>query len=194
MVSRLDRGNLRRLVRASSVLLLGLSTACGGGRAEPVTDPIPDVPLAQQRIVDRSELRYQWPFTVGSGTLGCSSGAVVFRNAGTSYAVNDAARARGFTSIESIRVTQTAGPPSNPLARLKQSERERVFRQAADCEKTSAAETAACKRQLRDRERLSEGDLSQIEAEGQERLWPPLPPKKIGLDAVVEAGTKLCPR
>ncbi|HEY7056497.1 MAG TPA: hypothetical protein VH458_08240 [Vicinamibacterales bacterium] len=193
MVSRLDRGSLGRLARASSVLLLAGSAACGG-RAEPVTDPIPDVPLAQQRIIDRSELRYQWPFTVGSGTLACSGGAVVFRNAGTSYAVNEAARTRGFTSIESIRVTQTAGPPSNPLARLKQAERERVFKEAAECEKTNAAETAACKRQLRDRERLSEEDLSQIEAEGRERLWPPLTPKQISLDAVVEAGTKLCPR
>ena len=36
--------------------------------------------------------------------------------------------------------------------------------------------------------------LAQIEAEGHERIWPPLPPRKQSLAPILDAGLQLCPR
>jgi len=175
-------------VRSGPYLVLLTSLAACGG-APPITDPIPGIPPAQQRVIARYELDWQWPLTVGVGTLGCDSGAVVFRTGGSSYAVNDAARARGFASIEPIHLTQAQGLPSNPLKGVNQDRRMQIFRESTACSDADAR----CRQQVRARYGLSEADLKQVDFEGVERLWPPLASKRKDLGRLVDAGLKLCP-
>jgi hypothetical protein len=175
--------------RGSLIGLLASLAACSG--PSPPADPIPEVPLAQQRTIARSELGFRWPFTVGQGTLGCVSGAVIFQNGGRRYAVNDAAKPHATAGIESIQAFLSGGPPTNPLGRIRQEERQRIFAACAACgDRPQQAD--ACRKALRDHERLSDDELKQVEAEGQERRWPPLAPQRTSLDAVVEAGLRLC--
>ena len=68
--------------------------------------------MDQQQTIVRAAVEKSWPLTVGRGTLGCQSGAVVFRFNGVSYAVNDAARAQGFVSIDGIRGVRPSLPPA----------------------------------------------------------------------------------
>jgi hypothetical protein len=127
--------------------------------------------------------------------LGCVFDVVVFRFDGVTYAVNDSAKLRGFASIEPIRLTQSSGWPRDPLKRLPQEQRRRIFAQASACERGAAGDTigaAQCKQRLRQAVGLSEADLKQIEAEGLERLWPPLRPNRVSLERLIEAGLKLC--
>lgn len=184
----------RRALAMAWVSVPLAAAACGPGAN--LADPIPEIPRAQQRTIDRSELRWQWPFTVGTGTLGCVDGAIVFRSTGTSYALNDLARSRGFASNESIRQIGASGPPSNPLSRLTQADRERIFAESIACERSPAqlVGTEGCKRRLLDVWHVGAEELTQIETEGRERLWPPLQRKPLPLDAVLSAGSKLCAR
>lgn len=156
----------------------------------PVADPIAEIPINQQRTLNRSEFRYKWPFTVGIGTLGCDSSAFVFRSNGVNYALNEAARARGFAPVDPIRRVQGSGPPSNPLPRLKQEQRMEIFAAAVGCDKD--ADPALCRKRLRATHTLSDADWDQIVAEGRERVWPPLSPPMMSLDPLLDAGKKLC--
>lgn len=165
-------------------------SACGGSVAR-VADPIPGLAATQQRTISRHDFRDDWPFEPGTGTLGCIAGAVVFRIRGVSYALNDAARARGYVSVDPIVVSQSR-QPSNPLGRIRQDERMRIFRASTDCPTGAAA--AACRRRLAASGGLSADDLSQIEAEGRERYWPPLSAPRRSTGPVVQAGLALCPR
>jgi hypothetical protein len=169
--------------RSAVPMLLVLLAGCA---AEAIQDPIPDVPLSQQRAVTRSDFDWRWPFSVGVGTLGCQSGAVVFRHAGANYALNEEATARGYGSVQSIRMPESSRPPSNPLSRLKQEQRMEIFAASARCN------TESCRRQLQETHRVSAAELKQIEDEGHERTWAPLPRKPKDLGPLVEAGLKLC--
>lgn len=151
------------------------------------SDPIQGFPPAQQVTITRAAVEKDWPLTVGKGTLGCQAGAVVFRANGVSYAVNDAAGAQGFASIE-----PPSPAPSNPLGRLKPEERMRIFAESAACEDPNRPEPTTCIAGLRSRHRLSESDLDQIAAEGKERSWPPLRREKADLQAFEQRGLKLC--
>ena len=163
-----------------------IAAACAGrGSEQSVADPIAAIPRDQQRAVSRDDFPRVWPFTVGVGTLGCTSGAVVFRSAGVSYALNEAAGERGFSVADPIRLTWRAAP-SNPLGRLKQDRRVEIFAALAACGDDR------CTQQLRQTHRLSEAELKQIEAEGVERRWPPLAPERISVAPVLDAGLKLC--
>jgi hypothetical protein len=141
--------------------------------------------------VNRSEFRYAWPLSIGVGTLGCVGNAVVFRANGVSYALNEAAASRGFAAVAPIRQTQGSGPPANPLRRLTQDNRMRIFSAFAACEGANAAD---CQRRVRIANALSEAEMTQIDAEGKERFWPPLEPKRIDLQPLIDAGVKLCGR
>lgn len=178
--------------RARGLILLTILSACGGSSSQGISEPIADIPATQQRTATRSEFRWDWPFTVGTGTLGCTSDAVVFRAGGVTYALNDAARARGFAVVDPIQQNQGSGPPSNSLKRLKQDERMQLFAASVACERT--ANPGGCKQQLRATRTLSEAELHQIDAEGLERVWPPLTAKRTSLDPVINAGLKLCER
>jgi Protein of unknown function (DUF2511) len=169
--------------RAALAAFLGLLAGCA---SEGVPDPIPDIPAAQQRTTTRSEFDWRWPFSVGVGTLGCQSGAVVFRHRGTNYALNEAAAKRGHGSPQSITMPESSRPPSNPLSRLKQEDRMQIFAAASKCG------ADPCRERLREARGLSAEELKQIEDEGRERTWPPLPRKPRDLAPLVEAGLKLC--
>jgi hypothetical protein len=179
---------------AWSFFVLVALSACATDRSARITDPIPEIPESQQRVVTRSELGWQWPFTGGIGTLGCASGAVVFRFGGASYAVNETAKSRGFASIEPIWRTSSE-PPRDPLKRLPQNQRMQIFREASACNVGSRqmVDTNRCKQRLQEMRSLSESELKQIEAEGLERTWPPLPPKRMSLVPLVDVGLQLCP-
>jgi hypothetical protein len=164
--------------------------AIGCAKSQTVVDPIPDIPISQQRTVQRHDFEPGWPFQVGTGTLGCRDGAVSFRAGGVTYALNDAARSR-FPAAEPIRVFQSAAP-SNPLARLKQDERMHIFAELAACDQSGSS--LSCKQRLRERAGLSEAELKQIDDEGIERRWPPLKRDYVPLDSVLTAGRNLCNR
>jgi hypothetical protein len=176
------------------ILLLAPFVACGS-RSPAIRDPVPGIPATQQRTVTRSDFRWHWPFAVGVGTLGCDSGAVVLQTGGVTYALNDAAKARGFASVQPLQISVSSGP-RNPLARLKQGTRMQIFARAIACSRManeSPSTASACSQRLRDTHGLSDDELTQIEAEGAERRWPPLPPEYRSLAPLVDAGLKLCP-
>ena len=172
---------------SSWVLSLGLA-ACAGGAA-PTDDPIPDVPASQQRRVSRHDFVDTWPFEPGAGTLGCITGAVVFRVQGVTYALNDAARARGYASVDSIVVSESKAL-SDPLGRITQDERMQIFRTSEGCR--TSVDNAACRRRLAELHALSPAELSRVEAEGRERSWPPLSPPQKSTAPVAKAGAAMC--
>ncbi len=177
------------MIRTPWTGLCCLALAGCGGNTRGVADPIPDIPSAQQRTISRQDFRDRWPFEPGTGTLGCAEGAVVFRVQGLTYALNDAARSRGYPSVESLVVSQSR-PPSRPLGRITQDQRMRIFRDAAAC----APADAGCRQRLAVSRGLSAEELSQIEDEGRERSWPPLAAPRRSTTEVVDAGRALCPR
>jgi hypothetical protein len=176
-------------------IALGAPAACQRADA-PIRDPIPDIPLAQQRAVSRADFTWKWPFSIGNGTLGCTDAAVVFRYEGRTYALNDAARSRGFAMVDPIWRWQSGGLPSNPLQKLSQEDRQTVFKQLMACEGDGSvdtrAEAALCKKNLAQGRGLTDPDLEQISAEGHERLWSPLKQNRASLAPLVEAGQQLC--
>lgn len=158
-----------------------------------VADPVEGVPLTQQRTIDRNELGYKWPFDVGTGTIACDGGALFFRTGGTTYALSRGAGTRGYADIDAIRRTQGSGPPSDPVSRLTQDERMKIFAQSSACNSGSAASVSDCKARLRTRRNVAEAELARIDAEGSERYWPPLEPPLMSLDALTDAARQLCP-
>ncbi len=79
---------LARAVQAAVVSVSAFSQAGCGRSTAVVSDPVPGLPAAQQRTITRTELGYQWPFTVGVGTVACDGGALAFRSGGTTYALS----------------------------------------------------------------------------------------------------------
>jgi hypothetical protein len=165
-------------------------TACASG-PPPVDDPVLDIPASPQRRISRQDFADSWPFEPGAGTLACIGQAVVFRAQGVTYALNDQARARGYVSVDSIVVSQSKGP-SRPLERVTQDERMQIFR--ASTEFTASPDESTCKQRLARARGLSADELSQVEAEGRERSWPPLTRPRRSTDAVLKAGAALCSR
>ena len=72
-----------------------------------------------------------WPLSIGGGTLAASR-APWFQTPGVTYALNEAARVRGFTAPDPIQLSQHR-PPSNPLGTVKQEVRMRIFADARAC-------------------------------------------------------------
>jgi hypothetical protein len=188
---------MAHVTSARLALVAAVALAGCGPRQPAVTDPVEGVPLTQQRNVDRNELGYRWPFTPGVGTIACDGGALFFRTAGTTYALSRGAGTRGHANIDAIRRVQGSGPPSDPVSRLTQDVRVKVFADLSACgDRAGAAgsqRAAECKTRIRERAGVSEAELTKIEAEGVERNWPPLPPILMSLDPVTEAARQLCP-
>ena len=169
--------------------LLG-STGCSGGQgSSPSLDLIPGIPAEVQRYVSRSELGLLWPLEIGQGTIGCLSGAIVFRGQGIDYALNDAARSRGFRPIDPIWEDRTEGWPSNPLKRISQDMRKRIYAELAACQKAKGT-VSACRERVRVKAQLTDAEVDQIFAEGVERRWPPLKPNRKSLDPLLNVGTR----
>jgi hypothetical protein len=158
-----------------------------------IADPVEGVPLTQQRTIERNDLGYKWPFDVGTGTIACDAGALFFRANGTTYALSRGAGTRGYADVDAIRRTQSSGPPSDPVSRLTQEERMRIFAQSSACNSDNRGKVTECKARVRTRSSVSESELTRIEAEGAERYWPPLTPPLMSLDAVSDAARQLCP-
>jgi hypothetical protein len=170
-------------------MLILLTTSCaatGIGSPGGSTD---SPPPKHEREIDRSEFRFQWPFTTGRGILSCNSGAITLQTAGVTYGLNDEAIARGFASAVPILMTRHR-PPTNPLGRLPQGDRERIFGVAFGCDR--AREPAKCRSGVRGQYGLSEAELEQIVVEGRERTWPPLEPARASVEPILEAGRRLC--
>lgn len=178
---------------ACVVVMLALSAGCGQDRQQANLEPIPGVAVTQQRAIVRNDFGWQWPLRVGRGTLGCVSGAVLFRSGDVTYALNEAAASKGYSSIQPLQLTSDPGP-SRPLGRIKQDERMAIFAEAIACKKgtTDPTQADACAERVRERHGLSVDELNQIEAEGRERGWRPLPPHAMTVAPLVEAGKKLC--
>ena len=116
---------------------------CSSGQgSSPNFDAIPNIPPEAQRYVSRSELGLLWPLEIGQGTIGCVSGAVVSAIQGVDYALNDAARSRGYRPIDPIWEDRTEGWPSNPLKRISQDMRKRIYAELAACQKSQKAVSA----------------------------------------------------
>jgi hypothetical protein len=174
--------------RARLILLLALCGTCRG-----VPDPAHGIPLDQQRVVTQADFGSDWPFEPATGTLACIAGAVVFRTQGVDYALNEAARSRGYAPPGALVRMQRSRPPTNPLPGVRQDQRQKVFSASMQCDRAAAGgDASACKQRLRDAMKLSDSDLRQIEAEGQERVWPPVPPRRQSVQPIVEAGSHLC--
>jgi hypothetical protein len=175
-----------------ALLLVIIAYGCNGTSGQ-VTDPIADVPVAQQRFITRQHYGWRWPFIVGVGTLACTDGAVLFRANGVTYGLNPLGRTRGFGNPDSIRGIAAGGPPTNPLRRLNQDVRMRVFQAAESCRQAQAdPERTHCSAQVMGQFGLSPAELSQVEAEGRERRWPPLSAELMSVDAVLHDGAALC--
>jgi hypothetical protein len=168
--------------------VLILIAACA--RSATTRDPIEGIPIARQRTISRADLGFRWPLSVGVGTLACDdAGTVLFRSQGTTYLLRG--RRAGTHDVEALRIPEPAPPPSHPLKRLKQAEREEAFRQLASCE-SNAPDQPGCRRAAVQRLGLSDAEGEQISVEGHERRWPPLSRAPMSLDPLIEAGRALC--
>ena len=187
---------IRAVMRCAGLAASIATAGCRAG-APPVADPVEGVPLAQQKPITRNELGYKWPFNIGVGTIACDGGALFFRADGTTYALSRSAGTRGYANVDAIRRVQGSGPPSDPVSRLTQGVREKVFAELSACGDAAGAtgsqRTAECKAHIQKRAGLSETELTKIEAEGVERNWAPRPPILMSLDPITEAGRLLCP-
>lgn len=171
-----------------SCTTLVLLAACD--RSAIVGDPIEGVPISRQRAISRADLGFRWPLSVGVGTLACDdAGVVLFRSQGTTYLLDG--RRAGTHDIEALRMPEPAAPPSNPLKRLPQAEREEMFRQVTRCE-ANPADQAGCQRAAVQRLGLSDAEWDQISVEGHERRWAPLARGRMSLDPLIAAGRALC--
>jgi hypothetical protein len=168
--------------------VLILIAACD--RSATMRDPIEGIPISRQRTISRADLGFRWPLSVGVGTLACDdAGSVLFRSQGITYLLRG--QRAGTHGVEALRVPEPAAPPSNPLKRLKQAEREEAFRQVTRCE-SNAADQAGCRRAAVQRLGLSDAEWDQINVEGHERRWPPLSRAPMSLDPLIAAGRALC--
>jgi hypothetical protein len=179
------------------IVIAGSAAACQSADA-PIRDPIPDIPPSQQRAVARTDFDWKWPFSIGHGTLGCTDAAIIFRYDGKTYALNDAARSRGFAIVDPIWRWQSSGMPSDPLRKLSQEDRQKVFAELMACEGDGSigvrAQADRCLKRLAELRGLTEPELKQISVEGHERLWSPLHGTRASLEPLIEAGQQLCKR
>ena len=187
---------MARVALAGLALVAAVALAACGRKAPDVTDPVEGVPLTQQRNITRNEIGYKWPFNMGAGTIACDGGSLFFRADGTTYALSRGAGTRGYANVDAIRRVQGSGPPSDPVSRLTQDARVKVFADVSACgdaDGAAGSPRAECRTRIRERAGLSETELTKIEAEGVERNWPPRPPILMSLDPITEAGRLLCP-
>ena len=113
---------------------LAMMAAAGCRDTRPaVEDPLPGVPLTQQKTITLNDLGHEWPFTVGAGTIVCDAGALSFRAGGTTYALSQGAGTRGYANINAVRRRQGSGPPSDPVSGVTQDLRMKIFAQASEC-------------------------------------------------------------
>jgi hypothetical protein len=180
---------MRACLNLVPLAVAALLTACGS--PDRPNDPIDGIPPARQMTISRAQLGFRWPLTPGTGTLACAKdGAILFRAGGVLYAV--AGSWPGAADITPIRAREPSPPSSNPVKRLKQNERMDAFVSLERC--ASARSENECRRIVQQRFGLSAEEARLIEAEGQERRWPPLDRAFMTLGPLAAAGRRLCDR
>jgi hypothetical protein len=168
-----------------------------GRSVDTIANPIAGVPLTQQRTINRAELGFKWPFDVGTGTIACAGGEVFFRSGGSTYALTKGVGTDGYPNVDALRRVQGSGPPSDPVSRLTQDMRMKLFAQVSGCAAAGGSADSPrareCRTRTRERSGVSESELAKIEAEGEERNWPPRPPVLMSVEPVIDAARQLCP-
>jgi len=178
-----------RSVYCAACIML-MTTACGRG-SQRIDDPIGNVPLNRQRAVSRVDFSFRWPLSVGAGVLGCDQeNRILFRTQGVTYQVDG--RTDGVGGIEPLRMPEPSPPPTNPLRRVTQSDRMAAFASMTAC--AAHPSDDLCASATLERYGLSREEWTQVEAEGRERRWPPLPREYMSLDPLIAAGRTLCAR
>jgi hypothetical protein len=181
----------RHLAIVASLVAVGTAAStigCGSDRPSP-EDRVAGVADAQQRRVSKHAFGNDWPLVADSATLACNQDQVVIHVEGHDYALSDANKSFPLLPDNLLGPAHSKWP-SNPLSRLRQEERQHLFTQLTACAKQ--ADAAACRRDLGATAHLSDQELDQIDVEGRERLWPPLPTPRHTVDALVDAGKWLC--
>jgi hypothetical protein len=156
--------------------------ACG--THDRVSDPIAGIPLARQQTISRAQFGFRWPLSPGTGTLACAEdGVILFRTSGVTYVVQgDRTRA---ADLSPLRLPEASSLPSNPVKRLTQNVRMDAFASLQRCRSNSDQES--CSKRVQQRFGVSADEAGLIEAEGQERRWPPLARGLMPLDPLVHA-------
>jgi len=166
---------------------LALLAACG--THDRVSDPVAGIPLARQQTISRAQLGFRWPLSPGTGTVACAEdGVILFRTGGVTYVVQGD-RTRG-TDIVPLRMPEPSSLPSNPVRRLTQNVRMDAFASLQRCRSNTDQE--ACSQAVQERFGLSADEARLVEAEGQERRWPPLARGLMPLEPLADAGRALC--
>jgi hypothetical protein len=176
-----------RSVSCAACIML-TATACSNGSRR-IDDPIGNVPVTRQRAVSRVDFSFRWPLSVGAGVLGCDQdNSILFRTQGVTYQL--AGGTDGVAGIERLRMPEPSPPPTNPLQRMKQSDRMAAFASMTAC--AAHPSDDRCPGATLERFGLSRNEWTQIEAEGRERRWPPLSREYMSLDPLIAAGRTLC--
>ena len=159
---------------------------------------MPGIPVTQQRTISRTDFGFKWPFEPGTGTIACDGGALAFRAGGTTYALSRGAGTRAYANIDAIRRRHDSGPPADPVSRLTQDTRMKLFAQSSACatgtDTASERRVAECKTRIQRSAGITESELTRIESEGAERFWPPLERPLMPLDPVIVEANGLCAR
>ena len=166
------------------------AASCSG--AASVLDPVSGIPAAQQRAATQQQFGQQWPFKAETATLACVDGAAVARVEGTDYALNDAAKARGYAAApDSLIRPRPPKWPSNPVQTIRQEQRQAMFVEVTHCR--AELYPAGCLTGLTKKYQVTDAQLQQIDVEGHERMWAPLPPEPQSLEPLADTALKLCP-
>jgi hypothetical protein len=173
-----------------TLAIVAFLVACGP--SERVKDPIAGVPMDRQSTISRAQLGFRWPLVPGTGTLACAADGkvILFRAGGVTYVVHG--EWPGAADISPLRVPEPSGLPSNPVKRLTQNVRMDAFASLNGCR--SVEHQDVCRRNVEERFGVSSEEARLIEAEGQERAWPPLTRGLVRLDPLITAGRSLCAR
>ncbi|WP_420463116.1 DUF2511 domain-containing protein [Candidatus Palauibacter sp.] len=186
---------MRKVVMWSWIVVLsGCEQTDDASRVEGSTSQRNPTPL--ERMISRSDLGEEWPFTVDSGTVACPGpgSAVTFTTPnGQTYAVNGRAiglnrwpRAREITRHMSFGLRYEA------VDRLTVAKRRSVFKTLVDCQ-DAGRDDDYCDSSTSQAHNVTSQELQEISNEGVENSWPPLgPPLVMPVNNIIEIGLRFC--
>jgi hypothetical protein len=168
---------------------------------EVIAESMPPSAAAEAGYVSREEYGAAWPLTVDSGVLTCDQsesafGAILFSADGRKYGVNGRAKSLGHPPIDPIWRTTTHRLDYPALTRLPEEQRQRIFASVVACEEAGSgdAHEDACRKQARDRYKLTAAELTRVTSEGVSLSWPPLTPMRVNIEPLLKRGIALCQR
>lgn len=197
----MNRSAIARFVGCSALVTIGCDV---NKPRDPAGTPPRDTSQSSSKpagYVSRAEFGEKWPLTVDDGVLACDQsssalGAVVFSSGGRRYALNGTAKGQGIPPIDPIWRETSHELDYPPLARLPETQRQRIFADTVKCEEGAGTDQAvdACHATMRRRYKVSATELRQVSSEGVSRGWPPLSPPRPTLAPLIERGLQLCER